>query len=92
MIKFIGTRDGKCIYGFGLSRANCDKLLAGKPIFVDLDVMGGTDPLPKHRGTVLIFAGEDDQAVVAMLNAKGVLKGTEIREEEGLDNQSGMPK
>ena len=39
MIKFFAEREGRPMIGLGLSRANCKKLLQGKPIFIDTKVM-----------------------------------------------------
>lgn len=65
MIKFLATKDGRPMLGFGLSRANCEKLLEGKPIFIDLKVMlmeSGDFP-PLNEATVLIFAGESEASM-----------------------------
>ena len=48
--------------GLGLSRANCKKLLEGKPIFIDLKVMMmDVVGIPNFSdGTILIFGGETE--------------------------------
>lgn len=62
MIKFSGNNEGKRLIGFGLSRANIERLVAGKAILVDLSEMGaGID------GKVFIFYGESETEMEAML-------------------------
>lgn len=56
--------------GLGLSRLNCQKLLEGKPIFIDLKVMM-FDAAERHdlnEATVLLFAGETEAAMQAELS------------------------
>lgn len=62
MIKFLGTRAGRPLLGFGLSRANCEKLLEGRPIFIDPKVMlMDVEKLPDlNEATLLIFGGETE--------------------------------
>lgn len=51
--------------GLGLSRGNCEKLLAGKPIFIDLKVMMmriENNP-DLNDATILIFGGETEEAM-----------------------------
>lgn len=52
--------NGRKIFGIGLSRANCERLLAGKPIAFPLEEMGGS-------GEILIMAGETEQAMAQQL-------------------------
>lgn len=85
MIKFIGKRAGKTLYGLGLSRGNCELLLQGKPILIDLDVMGGADPLPDHRGVLLLLGGETETAVADDLQRRGLTSEIEIRRQDGLE-------
>jgi hypothetical protein len=68
MIKFMGDRNGRPLLGFGLSRGNCEKLLAGKPIFIDLKVMLRNCDADMNEATVLIFGGETEEAMQADLS------------------------
>lgn len=73
MIKFLGEMNGKRLYGFGLSRGNMEKLLEGKPILVDLDVMAIRAPdVTGLAGAVFIFGGEDEQACTEQLKQAGL--------------------
>lgn len=73
MIKFIGEKDGKRLYGFGLSRGNMEKLLEGKPILIDLDILAMRAPdVTGLAGAVLIFGGEDEQACTDQLKKAGL--------------------
>ena len=69
MIKFLAERDGRPMIGLGLSRGNCERLLANKPIFIDLKVMAmDLNPPPNfNEATILIFGGEDEDAMVGQL-------------------------
>ncbi len=69
MIKFIAHRDGRPMIGLGLSRANCKKLLEGKPIFIDLKVMMmDLTPEPNlNDATILIMGGESEEAMAEIL-------------------------
>ena len=67
MIKFTGhTDDGRLILGFGLSKGNMDRLLAGQPIRVVVDA-----PLPGGMGIagmavdVIIVGGETESSIEA---------------------------
>lgn len=69
MIKFLGVRDGRPMLGLGLSRGNCERLLQGKPIFIDLKVMIGLRDAPDmNDATVLIFGGENENEMQAELS------------------------
>lgn len=65
MLKFLGTLGGRPTIGLGLSRANCGRLLEGKPIFIDLRVMlMDVEKLPNlNEATILIFGGENEEAM-----------------------------
>lgn len=70
MIKFTATLpDGRRLVGLGLSRANCERLLADQPIVVDTQIQLG---LP-WRGEILLFAGESEAALVRRLDELGVV-------------------
>lgn len=62
MIKFLGTVGDREVLGLGLSRDNCDKLLEGKPIKIDLEKMlAETDQsYDLNKALVLIFGGETE--------------------------------
>lgn len=76
MIKFAGTRDGKPLYGFGLSERNLELLKQDMPIAVDLDQMGG-------HGTVVIMYGKTETELYAMMTEMGLVKpGTQINEQK----------
>ncbi|MDE2468670.1 MAG: hypothetical protein KGL35_07995 [Bradyrhizobium sp.] len=72
MIKFLGEKEGRPCLGFGLSRANCEKLLEGKPIFIDLKVMlmKMDQPPDLNEATVLLFGGETEGSMSAQLGKK----------------------
>lgn len=65
MIKFLAHRDGRPMIGLGLSKGNCQKLLEGRPIFIDLKVMMmDCEKLPDlNEATILIFGGETEEAM-----------------------------
>lgn len=74
MIKVKTTRgDGAPLYILGLSAENIALLKNGKPIHVDLAKMGG--PL---AGSVVIFAGETEEAMFAELNSGGHIDSSTI--------------
>lgn len=56
--------------GLGLSRRNCEKLLDGKPIFIDMKVMMmKIENEPNlNDATILIFGGEDEATMQADLS------------------------
>lgn len=76
MIKFAGTsKRGTPLIGFGLSRANCEKLLAGQPIRISVDEMN-----PDLDIEVIIFAGETEAAMHADFKKHGLIgPGTKVR-------------
>lgn len=63
MIKFLADRDGRPMLGLGLSRGNCERLLQGKPIFIDLKVMmfECADKHDMNNATIFIFGGETEE-------------------------------
>lgn len=65
MIKFLGERDSRPMLGLGLSRSNCEKLLEGRPIFIDLKVMmmDVQNEPNLNDATVLIFGGETEEVM-----------------------------
>lgn len=67
MIKAVGNKDGKPLFIFGLSLGNCERLLQGKPIFIDLDVMARECAKSDFRGCVMIMGGESEDSIVAQL-------------------------
>ena len=86
MIKFLGEKEGRPMLGLGLSRGNCEKLLQGKPIFIDLKVMMmNVQDLPNlNEATILIFGGENEAAMQRDLGSFGVVipKETHKHHEE----------
>lgn len=77
MIKFTAEVQGnpkRRILGIGLSRENCERLLAGEPIQVDAMAVG----MPAFEG-LFIMAGETEQAMYDELKKHGVLQGVPIR-------------
>lgn len=71
MIKFLASSEGRPLIGLGLSRGNCAKLLAGKPIFIDLKVMMmQLAELPNlNDGLILVFGGENEAAMQAEIES-----------------------
>lgn len=69
MIKFLATRMDRPMLGLGLSKTNCEKLLAGKPIFIDLKVMmAACDPATDmNDATIFIFGGDTEEQMIAEL-------------------------
>lgn len=59
----IGTNDNRPSVILGLSRRNCELLLSGKPIEVDVAKMGGPNM------TIVLLAGESEQHIVDELQA-----------------------
>lgn len=76
MIKAIAEKDGKPLYIFGLSLGNCERLLSGKPILIDLDVMAREIADSRFRGSVMIMGGESEQSIVAQLATVADLPAT----------------
>lgn len=77
MIKFHGESEGgRHLLGIGLSRKNCEKLLAGQPIHFSIDEMEGSG-LP-WKGDVLIIAGETEQAMTDDFHRMGALETARI--------------
>jgi hypothetical protein len=68
MIKFIGTSGNKKLIGLGLSRRNCELLLQGKPIVVDVEKMD-----PELRIKVLLIGGETEAAMAKMMKEDGLI-------------------
>jgi len=62
MVKFKGeTKDGRPVYGLGLSHENLARLKKGQPIKCSLEDMGGV-------GDIFIFAGKDEAEMVRNLS------------------------
>ena len=66
MIKFKGTRDGKPLYGFGLSEGNLQKLRQDMPIVVELEQLGLT-------GSLVIFYGKTESEIYKMMKDGGLI-------------------
>jgi hypothetical protein len=84
MIKFLAEREGRPMIGLGLSRDNCEKLLAGKPIFIDMKVMlMNVAVLPDlNEATILIFGGETEESMQIELLRAGPLPKAQSHYEE----------
>jgi hypothetical protein len=77
VIKFHGTAsDGGELIGIGLSRKNCERLLAGKPIHFKLSDMAASGLAMK--GEVLIIGGETEEAITAELHQLGALENARV--------------
>jgi hypothetical protein len=85
MVKFLGLtkQNPKPVYGVGLTPADFQKLLAGQPVFLDLDVMafdGGETDVPEQRGCMIVFAGQDNLDLQRIMQENGAIDGTtEVR-------------
>ncbi len=79
MIKFHGTSpDDREMLGLGLSRKNCERLLAGQPIFIDLDKMASAGSGLKMRGVILIIGGETEEAMTDEMHKGGALEHARV--------------
>ena len=77
MIKFHGVAsDGGELIGIGLSRENCTRLLAGKPIHIKLSDMAQTGL--QLRGEILIIGGETEQSITDELHSMGALEHARV--------------
>lgn len=68
MIKAIGTKGNHTVVVLGLSRRNCELLLEGKPIHVDVEKL-----VPGLRVSVLLIAGETELAITKGLADEGLI-------------------
>jgi hypothetical protein len=67
MIKMRGkNKEDVDVVLLGLSRLNCERLLEGKPIRLNLEELG-LAPLE-----IALVAGEDEKSIIAELRASGV--------------------
>ncbi len=86
MIKFLASSEGRPMIGLGLSRGNCEKLLQGKPIFIDLKVMAYQtegSPLDTNEATILIFGGESEDEMQREMRRHGIkLPKSKVHSEE----------
>lgn len=74
MIKFHAIRrDGAHILGLGLSRINCERLLAGQFITVKLDEMRALGSQLPWEGEVIIMAGETEASITDEMVKYGAL-------------------
>ena len=60
MIKFTGTHQetGQPVLGIGLSRANCEKLLAGQAILFSTEGLAGMPPME-----IFLMAGDTEESM-----------------------------
>ena len=81
MIKFsaTNTETGQPVLGIGLSRANCEKLLAGQPILFNTSGMAGLPALE-----VFILGGETEEAMALEMYHMGAVTKEQIKEDPGL--------
>jgi hypothetical protein len=61
----IRAKSGNVIV-LGLSRVNCERLMAGMPISLDATELG-------FNGRIVIFFGETEQAMAAELTKQGLI-------------------
>jgi hypothetical protein len=72
MIKFAGNVRGRSIFGVGLSRENCKRLLENKPIAIDLaatrleSTVAGTG-IDFNSSILLIFGGDTEEEMEQVL-------------------------
>lgn len=80
MIKFtMRKRNGRRVFGMGLSDVNVDRLKRGQPILVQLDQLDEAFP-----AEVVIFHGTTERAIEDKLMAYGLIgPETEYRGELG---------
>ena len=77
MIKFHGVAtDGGELIGLGLSRKNCEKLLAGQPIHIKLSDMA--DSGLAMKGEILLIGGETEQSITDELHSMGALEHARV--------------
>jgi hypothetical protein len=87
LLKFSAETRGplkKPVLGIGLSRANCEKLLNGRPILFSTK---GMDELPELE--IFIMAGETEEAMALDLMNLGALRLDQIREDPSLADPHG---
>lgn len=91
MIKFHGTaEDGSELIGIGLSRANCSRLLAGKPIHIKLEDMAGSGLTLK--GEILIIGGETEESITMEMHKTGALEHARIFGFDETKEQRNAPR
>lgn len=78
MIKFHAKRDGVHVLGLGLSRANCERLLAGKPILIKLDDMRKLGAAIPWEGEIVLLAGETEASITDDMMKIGALDHTRV--------------
>jgi hypothetical protein len=81
MLKFSAhnRESDRPVLGIGLSRNNCDRLLAGQPIQFTTANMPGMPPME-----VFIMAGETEYEMTHKLLTAGVLSKDQILEDQSL--------
>lgn len=79
MIKFRSTtKDARPFYGLGLSHENVKRLMAGKPIVVNLADLGG-------YGDVVVFVGETEESMAEEVLKHFVVGDTKMEDEANDD-------
>lgn len=76
MVKFTAAGDDKILVGLGLEAGNVERLKQGRPILVNLQDLGFTQPIE-----VMIFYGESKELIVSQLKPY-IGKGTVVHGEE----------
>ncbi len=83
MIKFTGTNTetGQPVLGIGLSRENCEKLLAGQPILFNTESLKDFPVME-----VFILGGETEDSMAFDMLKMGAVRPDQIKEDPGLRN------
>ena len=83
MIKFAGTdiATGQPVLGIGLSRDNCDKLLAGQPRLFSTVGLGDVPPI-----TVFVMGGDTEEDMAATMITAGAVRPDQVFEDPSLKN------
>lgn len=68
MIKFLAVGDSSPVLGVGLSRHNCEQLLAGEPIVIDLALQlleaSVVNRFDLNTAKLVLVAGENDELLL----------------------------
>jgi hypothetical protein len=76
MIKLGMRQDGKATIVLGLSRLNCERLLSGQPILIDMEALGA------GQGHIMLLAGETEDDITEDLRAIGLIPNEVLREAQ----------
>lgn len=89
MIKALGKSGDRPMLLFGLSRKNCELLLEGKPIKIDLQQML-EEAIKRHDlndAVVILMAGETEESITEELSKHTKLPPVEDRLKHNDDEQ-----